>query len=351
MVANSLVFPQTLDFGILSGKVMDSVTNEGLPGVSVYFSNTTIGVSSDREGSYKIGKIPVGKYTIIVSMIGYEPIVQSLHIGEGTNIQKNFSLEYKVIEMKTITVQDQSDEYDAYFKELLNFRDSFKKYFLGQTEFSKDCKIENIEEILFDKKFEPNIKASCTKPIIIVNSALGYKLECVLLSFMFNNTREAVNCEFYPKFIELVPEDETQKIRWAINRKAAFTSSLRRFLLGQMKSNESLNTYSFTVPITTKLSKRIASSDMADGTEKIAHIDNASGLYFLKFKGFLFVNNLLTEEHSMVFLPYGSAYIGSDGYPIDPTSMQLSGVFAKHGVANLLPIDNSYLEWEEKNKE
>ncbi|MBA4406219.1 hypothetical protein C0389_02995 [bacterium] len=346
-VANSLIFPQSSDSGILSGKVTDSVSKDGLPGVSVYLSGTKIGASSDKNGNYKIGKIPPGKYVVVVLMIGYAPIVKNVEITSSSNIQRNFSLEYKPIEMKAVIVVEHSDEYDAYFKEVLNFRELFKKFFLGQTDFSKECRIENIEEIVFDKKFEPFIKATCPNPIRVINNALGYRIECVLLSFVFNNRQEGVSCEFYPKFEELIPESEHQKVKWNENRKSAFRSSLRRFLLSQMQVNGPLSSYGYSVPKATSLYKNIPASSLADGKEKFAYIDSTSGLYYLKFKGFLFVNNFLNDEQSMVSLPFGTAYIGADGCPIDPTSIQVTGIFAKQGVANLLPVDNSYIEWEE----
>lgn len=243
------------------------------------------------------------------------------------------------------------EEYDVYFKEILNFRDLFKKFFLGQTEFSKECQIENIEEIVFDIKYEPYFIATCPNPIIIIKNTLGYIIECVLISFIFNNSQESVSCEFYPKLEELIQENEVQKLKWNENRKSAFKSSLRRFLLSQMRVNESLYTYGYTIPKATALYKNIPAFKLANGREKFTRIDSTSGLYYLKFKGFLFVNNFLNDEQSIIYLPFGNAFIDRDGCPIDSTSIQVTGMFAKEGVANLLPIDNSYLEWEEEKKE
>lgn len=152
-------------------------------------------------------------------MFGYKPLIKKVEISGSSNIQKIFSLENKPIEMKAIIVKEQSVEYDAYFKEILNFRDLFKKFFLGQTEFSKECQIENIEEIVFDKKYEPYFIATCPNPIIIIKNTLGYIIECVLISFIFNNSQESVSCEFYPKFEELIQENEVQKLKWNENRK------------------------------------------------------------------------------------------------------------------------------------
>ncbi|MCX6169672.1 MAG: carboxypeptidase-like regulatory domain-containing protein [Ignavibacteriales bacterium] len=343
-VTSSTGLSQSTDLGTISGKIFDSVTKETLPGVSVYLSGTTIGISSDKNGNYKIGKIPAGKYIIVVSMIGYKPLVQNLEISGSSNILKNFFLENKPIEMNAIVVQDQSDVYDDLLREQKNYRDIFKKYFLGQTELSNECQIENIEEIIFSKKFEPNIQAECPNPIIVINKALGYRIECVLLTFIFNTNQEGVNCEFYPKFTELIPKDENQNLKWKENRKSAFNSSLRRFMLSRLQSNVLLNNYGYAVTGATKLPKGISLSSLVDSNDKIVFIDTLSGLHFLKFKGFLFVNNFLTDEQSFVYLPFGTAYIGKDGYPIDPRSLQVSGVFAKHGLANMLPIDNSYIE-------
>lgn len=331
----------------IEGKVSDAKTNEPLTFVSVYLSGTTIGTSSDKNGNYKIGNIPEGKYTIVVSKVGYKPLLNNLEIIRGVDIHRNYVLENIPIEMNPIIVADHSDEYDAYLKELSTLRQIFKKYFLGQTEFSNDCIIENIDEVLINKKNAPYYEATCARPIIIVNNALGYKIECVLIHFLCNDLIGDVSCEFYPKFTELNPKNNEQRNDWIENRKTTFKSSVRRFLLSQIKTKIPRSDYNF-FPRSLQVMK---SYKLVKGSEKVAQFDSASGLYYLKFRDFLSVYNQSTEEQSFISLRSGYSYLDPGGYPFDPMSIQVSGVFAKHGIANLLPLDISYLEWEEQKDE
>jgi len=64
---SNFVFAQ----GTLQGNVMDSVTNEPLPGANVLLVGTSLGASSDLNGHYRVSNVPEGQYKIQVSYIGY----------------------------------------------------------------------------------------------------------------------------------------------------------------------------------------------------------------------------------------------------------------------------------------
>ena len=55
---------------ILKGKVTDSESNQGLPGVSVSLKGTTTGTATDIDGNFKLS-VPKEKYSLIFSYIGY----------------------------------------------------------------------------------------------------------------------------------------------------------------------------------------------------------------------------------------------------------------------------------------
>ncbi|MCH8957687.1 carboxypeptidase-like regulatory domain-containing protein, partial [candidate division KSB1 bacterium] len=59
--------------GKISGKIIDSATNEPLPGVNVVIEGTNMGAATDLEGEYVILNISPGTYALKVSMIGYAP--------------------------------------------------------------------------------------------------------------------------------------------------------------------------------------------------------------------------------------------------------------------------------------
>ena len=63
---------QPLINSTLNGTVIDQVTNQPLPGVSVQIKGTTHGVITDAEGKFYFQTGQKFPYTLIVSYIGYK---------------------------------------------------------------------------------------------------------------------------------------------------------------------------------------------------------------------------------------------------------------------------------------
>ena len=72
------------------GQVRDAESGEPLPFVSVYFDDTTIGISTDLEGRYSLETRSGIVHTLTASLLGYENQSQSIHAGSFSEI--NFSL-------------------------------------------------------------------------------------------------------------------------------------------------------------------------------------------------------------------------------------------------------------------
>ena len=149
--------------------------------------------------------------------------------------------------------------------------------------------------------------------------------------------------EFYPKFSDLNPESDNQIKQWEENRKIAYQSSLRRFLLTVIHSETYVNGYILEISKGNLVYNKIQSGMYFKKTN-IVQYDSTSGLNYLKFNGYLMIRNSTTEEQSEMFLPNGTAYIGSDGYPVDTMSVLVFDTFARQGVANLLPINLHVVE-------
>lgn len=64
--------PNVIFSASLSGKVVDSETGDGLPGVTIRIENSAFGSVSKAAGKFTIPQTPSGNIEIIVSMIGYE---------------------------------------------------------------------------------------------------------------------------------------------------------------------------------------------------------------------------------------------------------------------------------------
>jgi hypothetical protein len=62
----------------IRGQVLDATTETPLAGVSVTLKNTKQGVQTDVDGNFRLEKVPVGRYQLELTSIGYE----SQHISE-----------------------------------------------------------------------------------------------------------------------------------------------------------------------------------------------------------------------------------------------------------------------------
>jgi outer membrane receptor protein involved in Fe transport len=74
LASASTLFAQNV--GKISGVVRDAATGETLPGCNVIIVGTTLGGSSDPEGTYFILNVTPGKYDVQASLVGYQNVVQ-----------------------------------------------------------------------------------------------------------------------------------------------------------------------------------------------------------------------------------------------------------------------------------
>jgi len=85
----------------IRGSVVDAETKEPLPFVNITFAGTSIGTTTDIEGSYSI---ETGKATIELkaSFVGYDDQFKPVNIGKIQRI--NFKLNTTHIELKEVTI-------------------------------------------------------------------------------------------------------------------------------------------------------------------------------------------------------------------------------------------------------
>jgi TonB-dependent receptor len=66
--------------GAIKGKVVETNTQQPLPGASIQIKSTTKGTSSDLQGAFLINNIPAGTVELVVSYLGYETKTISLEV-------------------------------------------------------------------------------------------------------------------------------------------------------------------------------------------------------------------------------------------------------------------------------
>jgi TonB-dependent receptor len=106
-----VVFSSCVSFAasgaILKGTIKDAASKETLYGANIVLVGTGFGASTDWDGNYTIRNVPVGKYTIRVTYIGYKPQEKEIEINSEKTTVFNFSLVSEILTGDTIVVSAQ----------------------------------------------------------------------------------------------------------------------------------------------------------------------------------------------------------------------------------------------------
>ena len=150
----------------ITGVVLDAKTKHPIENASVYFDNTTIGTSTDLNGTFEIEGNQSIKTVLVISFLGYETVKISDYKSNKF---------YKVLMSEEENLLDEvvvnANEGMSYERKLAEFN----REFLGTTPNGKSCKILNESDLRlrFNKKTRQLIVNS-KRPIKVRNSNLGY---------------------------------------------------------------------------------------------------------------------------------------------------------------------------------
>ena len=93
---------------VVKGKVVDAETQITLPGANVVVVNSHpfMGGVSDADGNFKIANVPVGRYSIQVSFVGYEPTtVPEVLVSSGKEVVLTVSMKQASSQLDGVTVK------------------------------------------------------------------------------------------------------------------------------------------------------------------------------------------------------------------------------------------------------
>jgi iron complex outermembrane receptor protein len=103
LILSTLIISAQSKPGInFSGKIIDGITGEPLPGASLYFTDARLGTITNDNGYFVLKNVPPGHHLIEISHTGFNTIVT--HIDLSADTAKNFSLTPAVIENQGVTV-------------------------------------------------------------------------------------------------------------------------------------------------------------------------------------------------------------------------------------------------------
>lgn len=349
---------------VLTGVVTDAETGDPLQDVNVFIAESTTGTATDAQGRFRITGVPLGAHRLYVSSIGYEPAARNLNLREARVYTINFELAATVIEGEGVTVEAERDEkwQERYAK--------FQRLFIGETPNAAQTEIENPEVLRFEGGVG-SLEAYSVEPLVIVNRALGYRVEYFLREFVATPGRTRYDGE--PLFEELEGSVDERK-RWDEARREAFYGSSHHLMLAMLAQNTERHGF--------KLYMRPASGGSFDGNGgplgggslraggqrypievgDIMKNGEVATERVLDFEGFVEVvylgeteteayttwldqyassgmirRNVPKFQTSQFWLERGPATIDYKGDLVDPYGVTVSGFFAFERVADQVP--------------
>lgn len=88
--------------GMLSGRIITR-GNEAVTFATAYLKGSARGCQTDKEGTYRI-KAPAGKYTLVVTALGYKTVEQPIEIIDGERVKLDIVIEPEVKALREISV-------------------------------------------------------------------------------------------------------------------------------------------------------------------------------------------------------------------------------------------------------
>ena len=88
----------------VKGFVYEEATGEPVMFSNVYLKGTTFGGSTNENGYFAITRIPDGKYTLLVTCVGFDTISEQISLSKGQVINKKYNLKETSLRLETVTI-------------------------------------------------------------------------------------------------------------------------------------------------------------------------------------------------------------------------------------------------------
>jgi len=207
---------------VISGTILDKKDKSKICFATVYFNGTFVGTASDINGDFKLDVSKSASMPLTISCIGYYSRTLT---DFSTDKPLIIYLEPKDIEVSEVVVAAKS----LARKRKANLR-LFKEEFLGMTAIARNCEIMNEKDISFNYGSDHDtLKAFASKPILIYNKDMGYKISFYLDKFEYYKNNASFSYSGNIIFNEDLTTDETNKQLYEDNRKLSYLGSRMHF--------------------------------------------------------------------------------------------------------------------------
>ncbi len=103
-------FTQNISDEHITGHVVNKNSKEYVPFINISLKGTTIGTTTDATGHYFLKNLPTGKFTMVVSGIGYKPVEKEIDLTSVKAIDADFELDEDQIMLESVVVSANRNE-------------------------------------------------------------------------------------------------------------------------------------------------------------------------------------------------------------------------------------------------
>ena len=132
----------------LRGQVRNGQDQTPLPFATVFLANTTRGVLSNGQGQFVLTNVPPGKFDLVVSYLGFQPLKLTVQTSEATFYR--IGLRPEENQLAGVTVKARSRR-SAEWATNVEF---FTTYFIGQSRNASQCRLLNPDVLYFENTTE-----------------------------------------------------------------------------------------------------------------------------------------------------------------------------------------------------
>jgi len=92
--------------GKITGKVIDAVSGDPLPGATVIIEGTVLGAATGVDGRYVIINVPPGIYSVRASMVGFTRVlISGISVSIDRTTKINFELEEEILQGQEVVIE------------------------------------------------------------------------------------------------------------------------------------------------------------------------------------------------------------------------------------------------------
>jgi len=306
---------------VIKGTISDKKTKSAIDYASVYINGTFIGTYTDENGNFELDISKSPSMPVSISAIGYYSVTLDEYSVSKPLI---ISLEPKIFELQEVVIKAKAIDRQRRANMVI-----FRNEFLGTTDNGRMCDILNEKDITFNYGSDRDtLKAYASKPILIENRALGYKITYYLDAFEFYRKEQSFFFKGNMVFTEDLTSDESKQQFYTKKRQYAYIGSRMHFF--RTLWTNSLGSTGFDVKNPAGIKLNINQYVFADKNGKYLKNNTSLDLYYYsRFR-----------TSSIIFLK-DKVYFYGNGY-YDPAGILWEGRLAMQRVGDWLPYEYIY---------